>query len=395
MPSNPNSLPSQDPVPLCIPEIQGNEWTYIKECLDTNWVSSVGAFVDRFEETMAEYVGAEYAVATASGTSALHIALLAAGVQPDDEVLVSDLTFIAPVNVIRYVGAWPVFMDADPTYWQMDPQKVADFLEKECLWRGGAPVNKVTGRRVKAILPVHLLGHPCDMDPLLDIASRHGLAMVEDASESLGARYGESMVGRLGDVGCFSFNGNKLITAGGGGMLVTNRPEWARKARHLTNQAKDDPVEYIHSEIGYNYRLTNIQAALGVAQMERVDEFIARKRAIAATYEAGLGDLEGVTLMPSAPGTEPTYWLYTILLHPETTLSRRKDIITALNTEGIGTRPLFHPIHALPPYSGCQAYRIENSLDLYRRGVCLPSSVGLGPGEQARSIAAVRRTLLG
>jgi perosamine synthetase len=265
-------------IPLCVPEIRGNEWDYIKECLDSNWVSSVGAFVDRFEGAVANYVGTEHAVATVSGTAALHIALLVAGVQPDDEVLVPTLSFIAPANAIRYVGAWPVFIDAEPIHWQMDPVKVQGFLENECRSQGGNLINRTTGRRVKAILPVHILGHPCDMDPILEVADRYELITIEDATESLGAQYKKRMAGKLGQIACFSFNGNKLITTGGGGMIVTDNQAWAERARYLTTQAKDDPIEYFHSEIGYNYRLTNIQAAMGVAQMEQIENFINQKK---------------------------------------------------------------------------------------------------------------------
>ena len=392
--SEPGALAPQGTIPLCIPEIGGNEWSYIKECLDTNWVSSVGSFVDRFERMLAEYVGTQYATATASGTAALHIALLVAGVEPDDEVLAPTLTFIAPINAIRYAGAWPVFMDSEPQYWQMDPQKVRDFLDTECRWQGGNLVNRATGRRVKAILPVHLLGHPCDVDPILEVSRKYNLTVIEDASESLGARYNGRTVGQLGDIACFSFNGNKLITCGGGGMIVTDNQAWATRARYLTTQAKDDPVEYIHSEIGYNYRLTNMQAAMGVAQMERIGEFIEKKRAIAADYSAAFNDLESATLMPTQPGTEPTYWLYTLLLHPQTSLDERKGIIRVLNEEGIGARPLFHPIHSLPPYLECQAFRIEHAAHLYHRGVSLPSSVGLEVRDQERCISKVKKVIL-
>ena len=270
-------------IPLCVPELRGKEWVYIKECLDTNWVSSAGTFVDRFEDAVAQYIGVKHAVATASGTAALHVALLVAGVQPDDEVVVSTLTFIAPANTVRYVGAWPVFVDAEPLYWQMDSEKLAHFLEKGCRWKDGALFNKVTGRRVKAILPVHILGHPCDMQPIMEAARKYGLAVIEDATESLGSKYQSTMAGHLGDIACFSFNGNKVITTGGGGMIVTDNAEWAKEARYLTTQAKDDPIEYIHEIFGYNYRLTNIQAAMGCAQMESLDEYISAKRRIAAT----------------------------------------------------------------------------------------------------------------
>jgi perosamine synthetase len=342
---------------------------------------------------LADYVGTKYAVATVNGTAALHVAVLVAGVQPDDEVLVSTLSFIAPANAIRYADAWPVFMDSEPLYWQMDPEKVADFLEKECRWQNGHLANRTTGRRVKAILPVHILGHPCDMDPILDVAQKYDLAVIEDATETLGARYKGRMVGHLGDIACFSFNGNKLITTGGGGMIVTDNQKWAERARYLTTQAKDDPIEYIHNEIGYNYRLSNIQAAMGVAQMEQIEGFIAKKQTIARSYETSFCDLEGISLMPTHPHTEPTYWLYTILLHQGTTLEERKSVIRKLNEQGVGARPLFHPLHGLLPYLNCQPFQIEHALRLYERGVSLPSSVGLEAHDLERCVSTVKKII--
>jgi perosamine synthetase len=391
----PGSPAGQGNIPLCVPEIRGNEWKYIQDCLDTNWVSSVGSYVDQFEQNLADYLGAKHAVATVNGTAALHIALLVAGVGPDDEVLVPSLTFIAPANAVRYVGAWPVFMDSEPDFWQMDPAKVQDFLDLECHWRNGILVNKATNRRVKAILPVHILGHPCDMNPIMGVARRYDLTVIEDASESLGAKYDGQMVGRFGDIACFSFNGNKIITTGGGGMIVTDNKDWAERARYLTTQAKDDSLEYFHEEIGYNYRLTNIQAAMGVAQMELLDDFVDKKRAIAQAYKEKFLDLEGITLMAAQPCAEPAYWLYTILLHETTTLDERKAIISGLNDDGVGCRPLWHPLHSLPPYSGCQAFRIEHSVSLYQRAVSLPSSVGLTPMDQQTCVASLQRILAG
>ena len=280
-------------IPLIVPELRGNEWSYIKECLDTNWVSSVGTYVDQFEKMTAEQVGCKYAVATVNGTAALHIALLLAGVQPDDEVLVSSLTFIAPANTIRYVGAWPVFIDAEPEYFQIDPSAVIEFLENECCWDGRELRNRKTGRRVKAILPVHILGHPVDLDPILEVAARYSLPVIEDATEGLGARYRGRSLGSLGNAGCFSFNGNKIITTGGGGMFVTNDAQWAARAKYLTTQAKDDPIEYVHNAVGYNYRLTNILAAMGCAQMEQLDSFVGTKRQIANKYKDSLGHVAG------------------------------------------------------------------------------------------------------
>jgi perosamine synthetase len=296
---------------------------------------------------------------------------------------------------VRYCGAWPVFMDAEPDYWQMDPDKCARFLEQECQWRDGRLYNKTSGRPVTAIVPVDVLGHPCNYDAIQELAQRYGLVTIEDATESLGAKFNGKMVGRFGDVACFSFNGNKTITTGGGGMIVTDNQQWAERAQYLTTQAKDDPIEYVHNEIGYNYRLTNILAALGVAQMERLEEYIEKKRATALRYREALADLEGISLMESQPQADPTYWLYTILMPPGTSLEDRKQTIQELNDRGIGSRPLWHPIHALPPYRECQSFEIEHATDLYQRAVSIPSSVGLTDADIERSIDVIRRVILG
>lgn len=372
-----------------MPEIRGNEWKYVQECLDSGWVSSVGAFVGRFEQMIAAYVGANYAVATVNGTAALHIAVLVAGVKPDDEVLVPSLTFIAPANAIRYVGAWPVFVDAEPEYWQLDCQKVVDFLERECQWRNGELYNKMSRRRVKAILPVHILGHPVDMDPLLEVAQKYNLMVIEDATESLGARYKDRMVGHLGDIACFSFNGNKIITTGGGGMIVTDKEGWARQAKYLTTQAKNDPVEYIHKEIGYNYRLTNIQAAIGCAQLEQLDNYIAVKRRIAATYTCGLRDVRGITAMREASWASSIFWMYTVLIDELEYSMDSRALLERLSDAGIEARPLWQPLHRSPPHAASQATDCSVAERLNRDALSLPCSVGLGD-QQKRVLDALK-----
>jgi len=377
-------------IPLSVPEMRGNELTYLRECIETNWVSYVGPFVTRFEDQMAKYVGTCHAVATNSGTAALHIALLIAGVKPGDEVLVSNLTFIAPVNAIQYAGAFPVFMDVTPQYWQMDADKVVEFLEKECLADGKGLRNRKTGRPVTAIIPVHILGHPVDVNPIVAIAKRYGLPVIEDATEALGAKYHGQMVGALGDVACFSFNGNKIITTGGGGMLVTGNTSWADKARYLTTQAKDDPIEYVHHEVGYNYRLTNIQAAVGVAQMEVLDEYVRIKRGIAERYAKSLADMPGLTLPAEAPWAFSTFWLYTVLVDKARHGADSRAVQRALAGKNIQTRPLWAPIHAQRPYRDCQAYRIEVTERLHRDALSLPCSVGLSQANQQRVIDALR-----
>ncbi len=376
-------------IPLCVPEMRGNEWKYVKECLDTNWASSAGAFVDRFERLVADYVGARYAVATVNGTAALHTALLVAGVQPDDEVLVSTLTFIAPANAIRYVGAWPVFIDAEPHYWQMDPEKVAEFVEQGCEWRGGELRNKATRRRVRAILPVHILGHPVDIDPILEMARKYDLAVAEDATECLGARYKNLRVGCLGDIACFSFNGNKIITTGGGGMIVTDNEGWANKARYLTTQAKDDSVEYVHNEIGYNYRLSNIQAALGCAQMEKLEEYISAKRRVARAYADAFAPIHGATCMSEASWACSTFWMSTLLINESEFGMSSRALLRHLEAIGIETRPLWQPLHLSPAHRSPHENGCDVAERIARDALCLPSSASLKPADQNRVIENV------
>jgi perosamine synthetase len=383
-------------IPLCVPELRGNELKYLKQCVDTNWVSYVGSFVSDFEVAMARFVGTRHAVATNSGTAALHIALLVAGVQPDDEVLVSDLTFIAPANAIRYCNAHPVFMDVTAGYWQMDVEKVKDFFDRECRPEGGRLVNRRTGRRVSAIVPVHILGHPVDIEPLVQLARRYELRVIEDATEALGAQYRGKPVGSHGDLACFSYNGNKIITTGGGGMIATDNAEWAARAKYLTTQARDHGEEYIHESVGYNYRLTNLQAAVGLAQMELLPEYVEIKRGIAARYRAAFDGIPGLSAPPEAPWARSTFWLYTVLVGEEADGAdgpTRQAVQQVLGQAQIQARPLWAPIHEQRPYRECQAYRIEVTPRLYRRGLSLPCSVGLTEADQRRVSDTVRHAV--
>jgi perosamine synthetase len=385
--------PTGESIPLIEPEIRGNEWKYVQECLETGWVSSAGPFVDRFERMVAQQCGCQRAIATVNGTSALHVALLVAGVQPDDEVLVSTLTFIAPVNAIRYVGAWPVFVDAEPDYWQMDPVRVVEFLEKGCRWSNGALYNQRTGRRVTAIVPVHVLGHPVDLDPILTAAQKFGLKVIEDATEGLGATYRGRPLGSIGDVGCLSFNGNKIITTGGGGMLVTSNEEWAQKAKYLTTQAKDDPIEYIHKGIGYNYRLTNIQAAIGCAQMEQLDAYVAAKQEIADRYSLALRDICGVVPMRQASWAKSTFWMYTVLVKEEKVGINSRHLLQALAAQNIQCRPLWQPIHQSPAHALSRTGDLPVSEQLSKEALSLPCSVGLSKDAQQKVIDQVCQVL--
>jgi len=368
-------------IPLCVPHISGREWEYVKECLDTGWVSSVGSYVTRFERMTADYVGAQHAVAAVSGTAALHTALLVAGVKENDEVLVSSLSFIAPANAIRYCGAWPVFVDVTTDYWQMDQELVAEFLKTKCHWTNGELINNETGRRVTAIVPVHILGHPVDIDPILELAREYRLPVVEDATESLGATYKGKKAGHLGDIACFSFNGNKLITTGGGGMIVTDNSEWAARAKYLTTQAKDNEVEYIHESIGYNYRLTNVQAALGCAQLEQISEFIEKKRSIARHYESAFSSVAGLSPMPRASWADPVFWLYTILVDEAIYGEDSRALMSRLAQNNIQARPLWQPLHRSPAHSGAQSVGGHVAERLNRIALSLPCSVGIEPHE--------------
>lgn len=386
----PGAPPPAGFIPLIVPEIRGNEWKYVKDCLDTTWVSSVGAYVDRLEQLLAQKTGAKHAVATVNGTAALHIALLIAGVQPEDEVLVSTLTFIAPVNAIRYAGAWPVFIDAEPEYWQIDPLKVIEFIEQGCEMRHGTLFNQRTGRRVAAIIPVHILGHPVDLDPILAVARKHGLKVIEDATEGLGASYKERPLGNLADIGCFSFNGNKIITTGGGGMLVTDDSAWAQKARYLTTQAKDDPIEYIHKQIGYNFRLTNIQAAVGCAQMEQLEAYVAAKRTLAGRYASAFSNLRGIVSMPEAPWAQSSFWMYTVLIQPDEFGMDSRRLLRQLEKQRIQCRPLWQPIHQSPAHISSHDGARPVAEHLSKHALSLPCSVGLSTADQDRVITALR-----
>jgi perosamine synthetase len=372
-------------IPNAVPHLAGNEWKYVKECLDTNWVSSVGPFVDRFEREVAAHVGVPHAVATVNGTAALHVALLAAGVQPGDEVLVPALTFIATANAVTYCGAHPVFLDSEEVSWGVDAGKMADFLSRECAIKDGVVVNRATGRIVRAAVPVHLYGHPFDIDAVLEVAGRYPLAVVEDAAEALGARYKGRAVGCDGLVSCLSFNGNKIITTGGGGMVLTRDATMAARLRRLTTQARTDAIEYIHEETGYNYRLTNLQAALGVAQLEQLDGFVESKRETAAHYREILAGVPGVEVAAEASWARSTYWMTSVLLD-ERRCNDVRTLLRQLTADGIGARPVWRPLHLQPLFAQAQSYRLEVAPRLYGRGLSLPCSVGISADER-RTVA--------
>jgi perosamine synthetase len=375
-------------IPVSAPVINGNEWRYIKECLDTGWVSSVGGYVTRFEDAVARYLGTRFAIATVNGTCALHASLIGCGVGAGDEVIVPALTFVASANVVKYCGAEPVFMDCDPATLCLNAEKFARFVETRTIRkRDGFTYNKKSKRRIKAVIPVHVFGHPADMDVIVDVCARGAIDIIEDATESLGSEYKGKKAGSFGRAGCLSFNGNKIITTGGGGMVVTDDGELARKVRHLTTQARTDPVEYEHDEIGYNYRLSNIQAAMGVAQMERLDDYIRIKRAHASLYRKLLAGIDGVEFLWEEPWAKSNFWFYTIKVPARC----KKPLMKYLFSKGIQVRPVWKLIHELPIYRDCEAYDIEYARDAYRTCVNLPCSVNLTREAIARVAGTIRR----
>jgi perosamine synthetase len=355
-------------IPLCEPCLQGKELEYAADCLNSGWISSNGEYVERLEKALAEYVGTDFAVAC-------------------HEVLVPTVTFIAPVNAVRYVNAFPVFIDCD-SYCNIDAMAIRRFLRDECVTRSGVVTNKTTGRHVSAIVPVHVFGTPVDMDVIVDTAAEYRLAVVEDATEALGSLYKGKRCGGLAPTGCLSFNGNKIITAGGGGAILTNDEMVARRARYLTTQAKEDGNEYIHHSVGYNYRMNNVLAAIGLAQLETIDERVAAKRRNFARYENALGSDR---LLQQPSWSESNRWFYGYLCSDA---GARARLLSACAEAGIEVRPLWYLNHLQQPYREMQAYQIENAVALYERVVNLPCSVNLSSEQIEHVTWAGRRKIL-
>lgn len=368
-------------VPLHEPSFKGNEWSYVKECLDTGWVSSVGKFVDRFEQELATYTGVKQAVAVVNGTAALHVCLRLVGVEPGDEVLVPTLTFIATANAVSYCGAIPHFVDSDEATLGMDPEKLDLYLKETTEMRDGGCFNKRTGRRIRAALPMHTFGHPVDLDRLVEVCNRYRLELVEDAAESLGSYYRGRHTGNLGRVSALSFNGNKVITTGGGGAILTNDPELGKLAKHLTTTARvPHKWSFIHDRIGYNYRLPNINAALGCAQLEELPGFIRSKRALAEKYRQAILGIAGVRFFTEPGFAQSNYWLNALLLDKDAA-GQRDLLLKATNNLGIMTRPVWTLMHKLEMYKTCPAMDdLKVAGDLERRLINIPSSPGLATG---------------
>jgi aminotransferase in exopolysaccharide biosynthesis len=360
-------------IPLSIPQIAGNEWTYVKECLDTGWVSSAGKFVGLFEERMIAYNGSAHAIACMNGTAALHISQVLLGVGPGDLVLAPNITFVATLNAIAYTGAEAVLLDVDSANWQLDLNILERFLAEECEQDDeGHLVHCGDGKRIKAIMPVHVLGNICDMDRLLALCGKYGLPIIEDSTEALGSTYKGRHAGTFGAFGTSSFNGNKIMTTGGGGMVFTQQSDLAARARHLTTTAKTDPLDYFHDETGYNYRLVNVLAAMGVAQLEQLAGFLAAKKKMDAFYREQLAGVGDIRFQEITPGVTPNCWLFTFRTQ------RMRELLTYLNANGVQSRPFWTPMNQLPMYSGWRYYHQEdNSSALHAEAISIPSSSGI------------------
>lgn len=374
------SVLGQGPSSLALhePQFAGNEWDYVKQCLDSGWVSSVGSFVDRFEQDIADYTGVKHAIAVVNGTAALHISLLLAGVGAGDEVLVPTLTFIATANAISYCGAVPHFVDSEERTLGVDPHKLTLYLEEIAVRHPDGCFNRQTGRRIKAVVPMHTFGHPVDLEPLCAVCQRLDIVMIEDAAESLGSFYKGRHTGHWGLLSALSFNGNKTITTGGGGAILTNDEELARRAKHLTTTAKvPHRWTFDHDLIGYNYRMPNINAALGCAQLERLPAVLELKRALAQQYDRAFADLAGMTFFREPNFARSNYWLNVLLLDQDNTVWRDK-LMEAGNARGITMRPAWRLLHRLPMFASCPRMDVGTAESLERRIINIPSSAKLG-----------------
>jgi perosamine synthetase len=363
-------------IPLSVPVMGGNEALYVNECIDENWVAANGRFTRAFEQAFATRHGVDEAVATSSGTAALHSALVDLGIGPGDEVIVPDLTFIASANPVRYVGATPVLADVHPRSYTLDP----------------ACLQEVLSDRTRAVVVVHLYGHPVDMDPVLELAGARGIFVIEDATEALGSTYKGQPCGTLGDIGCFSFNGNKVITTGGGGMLLARDPERLAHMRLLTLQGRvPGSREYVHSEVGFNYVMSNLQAAVGLAQLEQLDKLLAARRAVAERYARSLNRVQGLTYASEETWAHSNFWLGSVLVDPASYGEDRDDLAARLSEASVETRPFFRPLHLQEPYRGCAPAPPSVSVHLHEVGLSVPSSASLEPADQDRVLSVLRR----
>jgi len=363
---------TQEFIPLHEPRFIGNEKKYLNDCIDSTFVSSVGKYVDAFEKEFAAKVGSKYAVATVNGTAALHISLILVDVKKDDEVITQPLTFIATCNAISYIGAKPIFIDVDLDTMGLSPSSLLSFLEENCEIVNSQCINKITGKSIKACVPMHTFGHSCKIDEIKKICDDWHIALVEDAAESLGSYYKEKHTGTFGKVGAFSFNGNKIITSGGGGVIVTDDEKLAKKAKHLTTTAKvPHPYEYVHDEIGYNYRMPNLNAALLVAQLEQLDAFLASKRALATKYKEFFVTKD-IDFISEPKESQSNYWLQAVLVNDK---EQRDTFLEFTNNNGVMSRPIWRLMNELEMFQECQKTDLKNAKYLEERVVNIPSSV--------------------
>jgi len=369
------------------PNLGGNELKYVTECIETEWVSSVGSYVSKFEEMLAEQSGSKYGIATSSGTTALHTCLNLHGVTREHYVITTNVTFVATLNSIKYTGASPILIDINEDTWQMDLNLLEKFLEEECAMQGNNLVLKADGKVVKAIMPVHVLGNMCNMEKFMDIVSKYNLIVIEDATESLGSSYNGKHAGTFGSMGCFSFNGNKLITCGGGGMIVTDDEELARRAKHITTQAKSDPKEYFHDEIGYNYRLTNVAAAIGVGQMEQLPQFLKRKEEVKNFYFENLSGVGDIKFQHVQDHVVHNWWLFTIKT------SNMRTLLQNLNAEKLQSRPFWVPMNKLPMFKDDLYYNQNDvSGQVYQDCISIPCSTNIKDEEMERVVKVIRES---
>ena len=367
-------------IPLSVPNLKGNELKYVTHAVETEWVSTGGPYINEFEEKIADYAKCKGAVSCQNGTAGLHTALIVCDVTKDDEVIVPTLTFIAAVNPVRYVGAEPIFMDCDDSL-TMDIDKLRAFCEKECVSQNNKLMNKTTKKHIKAVLVVHVFGNIADMESIMEIAHTFNLKVIEDATEAIGTyyisgKYKGKHAGTIGDIGVYSFNGNKIMTTGGGGMIVSNNEDLLSRAKHLTTQAKSDELYYTHDEIGFNYRMTNLQAALGLAQLEQLEDFIITKKRNYDYYKKELNDVDGLRILDFKEDIRPNYWFYGLYIEDSFKLNR-DELISYLASHKIQTRPIWGLINEQKPYLYNQSYEIDKAKDYLKHVVNIPCSSNL------------------
>lgn len=381
-------------IPLSVPNLKGNEEKYVVDAIRSEWVSTGGSYIDRFEADIAEYLKVEGAVACQSGTAGLHLALTLSGVKEDDEVIVPTLTFIAAVNPVKYIGAYPIFMDCDENL-ILDVHKVREFFKTQCRYENGKLINLNTQRQIKAIVVVHVFGNLANMEEVMQLAEEYQLQVIEDATEALGTFYSEGkykgrFAGTIGDYGVYSFNGNKIITTGGGGMLVARQLQQLQKAKYLSTQAKDDELYYLHNEVGYNYRMTNLQAAVGVAQLEQLEDFIKVKERNYKHYRELFKTVEGIELLPFNKRIRSNYWFYALKIDFDKVNLTKEKLIKRLGEEGIQTRPIWGLIHEQKPYLKEQSYEIKKATRYYEQIINIPCSSNLTVEEVEEVVKGIK-----